>query len=90
MCFYFSDFYPGNFLFTDAGDICIIHFDQAGFLPPSFMSYALARSHWGPGNWIRDILRLPEHNLEAMKNIFYWFAIAVPWLGKSPMQFPFI
>lgn len=86
MCFYFSDFYPSNFIFTDAGDICVIDFEQAGFLPLSFMSFALSESRWGPGQWIRDILRLPEHNLDAMKNIFYWFAIGVPWLGESPRK----
>lgn len=90
MCFYFSDFYPRNFIFTDAGDICVIDFDQAGFLPPSFMSFAVAQSRWGPGLWIRDILRLPEHNLDAMKNIFYWFAIGVAWLGESPRRSPFL
>lgn len=89
MCFYFSDFYPSNFIFTDAGDICVIDFEQAGFLPLSFMSYAVAQSRWGPGLWIRDRLKLPEHNLDAMKNIFYWFAIAVPWLGESPRKSPF-
>lgn len=89
LCFYFSDFYPSNFIFTDAGDICVIDFEQAGFLPLSFMSFAVAQSRWGPGLWIRDRLKLPEHNLDAMKNIFYWFAIAVPWLGESPRKSPF-
>lgn len=84
MCFYYSDFYPGNFIFTDAGDLCLIDFDQAGFLPLSFMSFALAESRWDPGLWIKDTLGLPEHNLDAMKNIFYWFVVGVAWLGESP------
>ncbi|KAL2278619.1 hypothetical protein FJTKL_14338 [Diaporthe vaccinii] len=81
LCFYYSDLFPGNFMFTAAGNLYVIDFDQAGFLPLSFMSFALAESRWSPGLWIKDILRLPEHNLDAMKNIFYWFAIGVSWLG---------
>ncbi|ROW04750.1 hypothetical protein VMCG_04838 [Cytospora schulzeri] len=75
--FYYSDFFPGNFIFTDAGDLCLIDFDEAGLLPPSFMSYALAESSWAPGLWVKDKIRLPEHNLDAMKSIAYWFAIGV-------------
>lgn len=89
LCFYYSDFFPGNFIFTDAGDLCLIDFDQAGFLPLSFMSYALAESRWSPGLWIKDIIRLPEHNLNAMKNVAYWFAIGVSWLGESGRASPF-
>lgn len=85
--FYYSDFFPGNFIFTATSDLYLIDFDQAGFLPPSFMSYALAESRWAPGLWIKDILRLPEHNLDAMKNIFYWFAIGVSWLGELASHF---
>ncbi|KAH8781054.1 hypothetical protein F5883DRAFT_405959, partial [Diaporthe sp. PMI_573] len=33
LCFYYSDFYASNFIFTDSGDLCLIDFDQAGFLP---------------------------------------------------------
>lgn len=75
LCFYCSGFFPGKFIFTDSTDnLYLIDFDQAGFLPPSFMSYALAESRWTPGLWIKDtgILKLPEHNLDAMKNIAYW------------------
>ncbi|ROV92461.1 hypothetical protein VSDG_06670 [Cytospora chrysosperma] len=81
LCFYYSDLYDGNFILTDTGDLCIIDFDQAGFLPLSFMSFALAESRWEPGFWTKDILSLPENNLNAMKNIFYWFTIGVCWLG---------
>lgn len=88
LCFYYSDFYANNFIFTDAGEVCIIDFDQAGFLPPSFMSFALAESRWPPGHWVRDILRLPEHNLPAMKNVYYWFSIGVAWLGESGQPCP--
>ncbi|KAH8748676.1 hypothetical protein F5883DRAFT_238911 [Diaporthe sp. PMI_573] len=73
--FYYSDFYASNFIFTDSGDVCIIDFDQAGFLPPSFMSFALAESHWAPGLWVKEVLKLPEHNLPAMKHIHYFFMI---------------
>lgn len=73
--FYYSDFFAGNFIFTDSGDLCVIDFDQAGFLPQSFIMFAIVESRWYPGYWIKDTLKLPEDNLEAMKNIFYWFAI---------------
>ncbi|KAG8170135.1 hypothetical protein KVR01_000880 [Diaporthe batatas] len=75
LCFYYSDFYASNFIFTDSGDVAIIDFDQAGFLPPSFMSYALAESHWVPGIWVSDVLKLPDHNLAAMRHIHYYFMI---------------
>lgn len=84
LCFYYSDFYEGNFIFTDSGEICLIDFDKAGFLPQSFMVFALAESHWAPGNWIEDIIMssLPkgdlegiEKNLKAMRHIFYYLAI---------------
>ena len=86
LCFYYSDFYSGNFIVTDAGDLCLIDFDQAGFLPPSFMAYALAESRWAFGVWIKDIVKLPEHNeqnLNAMKTIAYYFGIGVSDLGES-------
>jgi len=93
-CFYYSDFFEGNFIFTDSGEICLIDFDKAGFLPQSFMLYALAESHWEPGKWIKDIimsslpegdLEVIEKNLKAMRNIFYWLAIGcrVGESGKS-------
>lgn len=87
LCFYYSDFFAGNFIFTDSqgsGEICLIDFDKAGFLPQSFMIYALAESNWDPGRWIKDDimsglredeLKAVEKNLEAMRNIFYYLAI---------------
>lgn len=86
LSFYYSDFYDGNFIFTDSGDICVIDFDQAGFLPRSFMMYAMNESSWYPGHWIKDVLGLPKDNLKAMKRIGYWFAIGVSWLGESEVS----
>lgn len=82
LCFYYSDFYPGNFIFTDSGEVCVIDFDEAGFLPASFMAYALTQSRWAPGHWIQDKIDLPVANLDAMRNISYWFSIGVTSLGK--------
>lgn len=82
LCFYYSDFYENNFMFTDSGDLYVIDLDQAGFLPPSFMSYALAESHWAPGRWVGDVLKLPEHNLEVMKKIHYFFMICSSNIGE--------
>lgn len=69
-------------MFTDDGDLFLIDFDQAGFLPPSFMSFALAESHWAPGLWVGDVLKLPDHNLPAFKQVFYYFAIGVSDFGE--------
>lgn len=82
LCFYYTDLYPGNFIFTDTGNLCVIDFDEAGFLPASFMSYALRQSRWALGHWIQDKINLPTHNLDAMENIFYWFAIGATSLGR--------
>lgn len=84
LCFYYSDFYEHNFMFTDggAGDLYIIDLEQAGFLPRSFMAYALAESHWPPGRWVGDVLKLPEHNLAVMKKIHYFFAIGSSDIGE--------
>lgn len=92
LCFYYSNFFPGNFIFTDTGNLYLIEIDQAGFPPSSFVSYALTESCWAPGLWTKDtgILRLPEHNLDAMKNIAYWFTISSSWLGELGRVFPFL
>lgn len=85
LCFYYSDLFPGNFIITDAGDLCLVDFDQAGFLPVSFMSYALTQSHWS--SWlmaeVQKIMMLPEHNLDAMKSVAYYFAIGARSIGES-------
>lgn len=88
LSFYYSDFYDGNFIFTDSGDICVIDFDQAGFLPQTFMMHAMNESSWYPGHWIKDVVGLPKDNLKAMKRIGYWFAVGVSWLGESGTSFP--
>lgn len=46
------------------------------------MAYALTQSRWAPGRWIQDKISLPKHNLDAMENISYWFAIGTTSLGK--------
>ncbi|KAL2292419.1 hypothetical protein FJTKL_09391 [Diaporthe vaccinii] len=78
--FYFADFYEGNFIFTDSGDLYLIDFDQAGFLPLSFMAYALA-DKWPVGFWIKDRLQLPESNIEAMRRASHWFLISFRKIG---------
>lgn len=84
LCFYYSDLSAGNFIFTDAGEVYLTDFGKAGFLPQSFMIFALGESYWGPGRWIKDNIMLSlgedevqavENNLKAMRNIFYWLAI---------------
>lgn len=83
--FYYGDFFASNFVFNDSGDFYVIDFDQAGFLPQSFMMFEVVESCWYPGYWIKDILKLPEDNLEAMKNISYCFAIGCQVWNDLPL-----
>lgn len=50
LCFYYSDFYASNLIFTDFGDLCLVDFNQAGFLPQSFMMFVMMESRWYPGH----------------------------------------
>lgn len=68
-------------MFTDSGDLYFIDFEQAGFLPLSFMAFALV-GIWPVGLWIKDRLCLPENNMAAMERAAYWFMISVHELGK--------
>ncbi|KAG6354589.1 hypothetical protein INS49_004607 [Diaporthe citri] len=78
--FYFGDLYHENFIFKDSGDLYFIDFEQAGFLPLSFMAYALV-ARWPIGFWIKESLCLPEDNIKAMHRAAYWFLIGVHDIG---------
>lgn len=67
-------------MFTDSGDLYFVDFEQAGFLPLSFMAFVFARRP--VGFWIKDRLCLPEDNMEAMNRAAYWFLIGVHDIGK--------
>lgn len=68
-------------MFTDSGDLYFIDFDQAGFLPLSFMAFALVE-RWPIGFWIKDRLCLPDNNVKTMDIAAYYFMIGVDDIGK--------
>ncbi|KPM43177.1 hypothetical protein AK830_g3308 [Neonectria ditissima] len=77
--FVFSDMYEGNFMFTDEGDLYVIDFEQANFLPLSFMTYAMVQRHYLCQ--LGDRLGLPEENLEIMRRVCSLLVMSVPSLG---------
>ncbi|KAK1768721.1 hypothetical protein QBC33DRAFT_357500 [Phialemonium atrogriseum] len=79
--FVFADLYEGNFMFTDAGDIYVIDFEQASFLPLCFMSYALIQRHQVCGP-LEERLNLPQNNIPTMRRICGMFVMSTSRLGK--------
>lgn len=78
--FCFCDFYKGNFIFSDDGSLCVFDFEQASFLPTSFMTFALIQSR--PACFaIRDKLSLPQGNLPAMRLACGYFVMSVRRIG---------
>ncbi|KAH6714389.1 hypothetical protein BKA61DRAFT_575161 [Leptodontidium sp. MPI-SDFR-AT-0119] len=57
----------GNFIFTNKGDLYIVDFEHAGFLPASFMTYALDQPRPVCIAIKNDFAFLPYENLEAMR-----------------------
>ncbi|KAH6999729.1 kinase-like domain-containing protein [Ilyonectria destructans] len=78
--FVFADLYEGNFMFTDNGDVYVIDFEQASFLPLSFMTYAMVQMRAVAGA-LRNKLDLPEANVPAMRHICSWFVMSWTKLG---------
>ncbi|KAF7558496.1 hypothetical protein G7046_g5667 [Stylonectria norvegica] len=78
--FVFADLYEGNFMFTDAGDLYVIDFEQASFLPLSFMSYAMIQHHDVCGA-LEGKLDLPQENIPAMRHICGLLVMSVPTIG---------
>ncbi|KAL5331280.1 hypothetical protein ACEPPN_000810 [Leptodophora sp. 'Broadleaf-Isolate-01'] len=67
LCFCYSDLFEGNFIFTNKGDLYIVDFEHAGFLPASFMTYALDQPRPVCIAIKNDFAFLPYENLEAMR-----------------------
>jgi hypothetical protein len=75
MFFCFADLFEGNFIFTNKGNLYIVDFHHASFLPTSFMTYAL--DHRRPVcAAIRDKFTLPQNNLAAMRVARYYFMMS--------------
>lgn len=87
--FYYSDLSGGNFIFTTAAGhtvLYIIDFDEAGFLPSSFMTFVLhssIRSTSVPiAQNIVDLIKLNDRNLLAMRNVSYFLSTSVNTIGE--------
>ncbi|OAA68020.1 Protein kinase-like domain protein [Niveomyces insectorum RCEF 264] len=69
----FSDLHTGNFIFTPSGDLYVIDFDMAAFLPLSFMTFALRFPTMMSGEVAaairKDFLDLPQQNVDAMLHV---------------------
>jgi hypothetical protein len=78
----FSDLYEGSFIFTDSGDLYIIDFDLAAFLPLSFQTFALhypSMMSMLVAEEIKDEFDLPEENLHVM-------GVVANLIGRSGLQ----
>ena len=81
LCFCFGDLYEKNFLFSDNNDLYIIDFEQASFLPVSFMSYALIQPRMVCAG-LKDRLSLPQDNLPGMIKAGSYFIMSKHTIGK--------
>jgi hypothetical protein len=78
--------YEGNFIFTDAGDLYIIDFEHAAFLPESFMTYAFDQPRVVCAK-IKDRFSLPLGNLKAMKVAGWYFMMSWRKIGECVFGF---
>lgn len=92
--FYYSDLSGGNFMFeTVAGHpvLYIIDFDEAGFLPPSFMTfvlhYTLRCTSVPIAQNIVGLIRPNEENLLAMRTVAYYLATSSQTAGEFKLGF---
>lgn len=89
MSFCYSDLQMHNFMHTDSGQLYVIDFEHAAFLPISFMSYALFSSNTGLSYSIAN--RLPpkegisreSENLQRMNGVLAIFTQYGSPVGKS-------
>ncbi|KAL2760653.1 hypothetical protein ACRALDRAFT_1059576 [Sodiomyces alcalophilus JCM 7366] len=86
----YSDLHLGNFMFTDSGDLYMIDFEHASFLPLSFMHFALhcPSVMSKPVAWhIRDHFKdLPNENFEVMHKISGLMLKSSATLGLTPRK----
>lgn len=67
LCMCYSDISEDNFLITNAGQIYVIDFQDAAFLPTSFMTFVLKAGIKPLAQTISDKVSLPKSiNLDAM------------------------
>jgi serine/threonine protein kinase len=85
LCLCYSDITVDNFLITKAGQIYVIDFGEAAFLPRSFMSFVLHGRRKYLSQRISDKMSLPKSaNHGAMGLASYFFQISSDSrIGKS-------
>lgn len=92
--FYYSDLSGGNFMFETVADrpvLYIIDFDEAGFLPPSFMTYVLhttLRCTSVPiAQNIVGLIRPDEKNHLGMRTVSYYLKTSSQMAGEFKLSF---
>jgi hypothetical protein len=86
LTFYYSDIHDSNFLINKAGQIYVIDFQEAGFLPESFMSFVLhgARLDHPLAVSISNKITLRKsNNLQAMSRVCGIFTASSARIGKN-------
>lgn len=87
--FYHSDLYGGNFMFTSIGDytiLYIIDFEEAGFLPHSFTSFALHTvvrpTSIAVAEQISPLIKHNTDNLQVMNLLASFLLTSVRRIGE--------
>lgn len=93
--FYYADLYGGNFIFTNVANhtvLYIIDFDEAGFLPHSFMSFMLHSDVRPMSTWVaHNIMHHIEHNtqdLGIMQTLSYYLYSSASYFGLPLEGYP--
>lgn len=69
-------------MFTASGDLYLIDFKKALFLPLSFMAYATMQ-RFGPCLAVGRRLDLPQQNYQGMRTAYGYFVMNTGYLGES-------
>src|SRR5271154_3787472 len=85
LIFYYTDINKSNFLITKTGELCVIDFQDAGFLPESFMSFVLHKTSTTDFiKFISDKIACQKsNNLPAMNRASYLIKISGGNIGKN-------
>jgi hypothetical protein len=87
VCLCYSDIRMDNFLITKAGEIYVIDFEHAAFLPTRFMSFALHGRTKALAQMTSDKISLPKSaNRGAMGVAHYFLGVCSnPQISESPL-----
>ena len=77
LMFYYSGIYESDFIFTDGNELCMLNFGDTGYMPESFMSFALHRAAKSLACAIGSKIILQKSaNLDAMGMASYLLNVA--------------